>query len=384
MSLTPLKFNQVTSVKLPRSASYIYNNLVQHNDNGHNVSYYAVINGFEVWIIKHSDPEKLSNKDKDEPTVQLRKVPFDKLDCVSCVKWCKFGSTLTFVMGTDSGKIHVYDFEAKKILHSYDVAAKGHSNKMKNAPPPPTVHCVESDGKHTLFVGLSSGALLSFIIDDKGLSDRTLIFQCANNEAINCLTRPRITSHNAHKSNKIYFGCDDGSVLEYDHYTQETDVLIDKSNVNRIYDENKFDDDDGNEMPADEQKYVNNCGACLCMTACDQFVVAGYQSGHIKIVQKSDLSFSIKQVAVHRRMVTAVTVLEGMGMIATASEDGYFHVFRNSMVDSLEVVRSGQFENGILMGIQFVQSKHFSLYDQKYKDRMVIITAYDRNRVAFV
>ena len=119
------------------------------------------------------------------------------------------------------------------------------------------------------------------------------------------------------------------------------------------------------------------------MAACDQFVVAGYQSGHIKIVEKSELSFSIQQVAVHRRMVTAVAVLEGMSLVATASEDGYFHVFRHSTA-SLNVVRSGQFENGILMGIQFVKSKHFSPYDQKYQDRMVLITAYDRNRVAFV
>ena len=50
--------DQVTSVKLPRTASYIYNNLVQHYDIGKNISYYAVVNGFEVWIIKHADPNK--------------------------------------------------------------------------------------------------------------------------------------------------------------------------------------------------------------------------------------------------------------------------------------------------------------------------------------
>jgi len=383
MSVSPLKFNQVTSVKLPRTASYVYNNLVQHNDIGNNISYYAVINGFEVWIIKHSDPEKLSNKDEKEPTVQLRKVPFDKLDGVSCVKWCKFNSTLCFIMGTDSGKIHVYDFETKKILHSHDVIDGG-STKSKNTSPSATINCFESDGKETLFVGTSSGALYSFAIDDKGLSDRTLIFECAQHEAINCITRPRITSHNVHKNNKIFFGCDDGAVIQYDHYTQEIDVLVDQSNVNRIGDEHKMVDElDADEVTLDDTNYTNNCGACICMASCDQFVVAGYQSGHIKIIEKSELSFSVKQVAVHRRMVTAVSVLEGLSLIATASEDGYFHIFRNTTT-SLDVVRSGQFENGILMGIQFVKSKHLSIYDQKYKDRMVLITAYDRMRVAFV
>jgi len=375
-------------VKLPRSASYIYNNLCQFNDIAGNISYYAVINGFEVWIIKHSDPEQLSNKDQREPTVQLRKVPYDKLDRVSCAKWCEFNAATTFVMGTESGRLHVYDFEAKKVLHSLDVSAAtsgdGAAAKLRHSLPSPTINCVESDGAQSLFVGLSSGALLSFAIDDKGLSRRTLIFQCDGQEAINCIERARITKQNMNKSNKIYFGCDDGAVIQYDLYTQCTDELIGKSNATKIYDEEKMGGGpQGDRKPVDDTKYANNCGACLCMAAGDEFVVAGYSSGHIKIVQKSELSFVIKMVAVHRRMVTAVAVLEGMGLIATASEDGYFHAMRNTTT-SLDVVRSGQFENGILVGIQFVKSKHFSRYEQKARERMVLVTAYDRNRVAFV
>lgn len=339
-----------------------------------------IIDPFDIHLFSLYTPS-VSNKDENEPTVQLRKVPFDKLDSVSCVKWCKFNSTVTFVMGTDSGKLHIYDFEVKKILHSHDIATIGLGHS-KSSTPPPTINCVESDGNHTLFAGTSNGALLAFAIDDKGLSERTLVFQCDQEEAINCISRPRVMNHNVHKNSKIYFGCDDGAVIQYDYYTQEIDVLIEKSNVHRIYDEHKMVDDTP-EPQDDDRTYSNNCGACICMASCDQFVVAAYQSGHIKIVEKTELSFAMRQVAVHRRMVTAVAVLEGLNLIATASEDGYFHVFRHSAA-SLDVVRSGQFQNGILMGIQFVKSKRFSNYDQKYKDRMVLISAYDRNRVVFV
>eukprot|EP01084_Bolivina_argentea_P174632 302489_1 len=161
LSTESLKFNQVTSVKLPRSAAYIYNNLIQYNDTLNNISYYAIINGFEVWIIKHSEPEKLASTDKKEPTVQLRKVPYDKLDSISCAKWCKFGSTGTFILGTEAGIIHVYDFEGKKVLYSHDVnenqimpistTISTHCNAFN-----PSINCIDCNDTNLLFVGLSS------------------------------------------------------------------------------------------------------------------------------------------------------------------------------------------------------------------------------------
>ena len=370
-----------------------------------NVSYYAIINGYEVWIIKHSDAEKLTSNNKKEPTVELRKVPYDKLDCVSCVKWCKFNSTLTFIMGTQNGYIHVYDFEAKKLLYFHDITSmtsiqtetiknktKLNNNINKNSSYNPTINCIECDDMNLLFVGLSSGALLSFNMDEHGLTNKKLIHQCPNNEAINCISRPMITKcHN----NKIYFGCDDGSVIQYDFYSNDVDILIDKSNINKMYidkkEEKQHNDKDMDEHDEDilyneqfpDTKYINNCGACICIACCDEFVVAGYQSGHIKIVQKSELSFVIKQIAMHRRMITSVAILEDMSLIATVSEDGFYHIIRNTS-SSLDLIRSRSFDNTILVGVKFVKSQHYSLYDQKYKDRIILITGYDRHRVAFV
>ena len=424
MSTEPLKLNDVTSVKLPRSCAYIYNNLIEYCDGINNICYYAVIAGYEVWIIKHCEIEKLTNHSSKEPTVQLRKVPYDKLDHISCVKWCKFNSTVTFIMATQSGIIHVYDFEAKKLLYSHDVTAiqttsfnssfsnnnnnnnfkteinkqnkinNNNNNNNKNKLNVlnikkikntnfynPTINCIDCNDKNLLFIGLSSGALLSFNVDDNGLSNKKLIFQCTNNEGINCISRPILTNHNINKNNKIYIGCDDGSVIQYDFYSADIDVLIDKSNINKIYnDDNNNKDTINNNNNNDD---YNNCGSCICISSCDDFVVAGYSSGHIKIVQKSELSFVIKQIAMHRRMVTSVSILQDMSLIATVSEDGFYHVLRNT-TSSLDVIRSGSFENALLIGVKFVKSPHYSLYDQKYKDRMLIITGYDRNRVVFV
>jgi len=385
MSTEPLKFSEVTSVKLPRSAAYIYNNLIEFNDKINNISYYAIINGYEVWIIKHSNAEKLTGFNKKEPTVQLRKVPYDKLDYVSCVKWCKFGSTLTFIMATQNGYIYVYDFDAKKLLYFHDITSiqTEIKNKInKNSSYNPTINCIECNDKNLLFIGLSSGALLSFNIDEHGLSNKKLIYQCENNEGINCISKTNKTTIN----NKIYFGCDDGKVIQYDFYSNDIDILIDKSNINKVY-IGKTGEEEKNDILYNEQfpdtKYINNCGSCICIACCDEFVVAGYQSGHIKIVQKSELSFMIKQIAMHRRMITSIAILQDMSLIATVSEDGYYHIIRNTS-SSLDLIRSGSFDNTLLIGVKFVKSQHYSLYDQKYKDRIILITGYDRHRVVFV
>lgn len=330
MSTETLNFSQVTSVKLPRSAAYIYNNLVEFNDTINNISYYGVINGFEVWIMKHSDTEKLNeyNNNKKEPRVELRKVAYDKLDYVSCIKWCKFGSKLTFIMATQNGFIHIYNFDAKKLLYSHQI---------KNQ----TINCIESNDKDLLFIGLSSGQLLSFNINQHKLSNKKLIYQCDNNEAINCISKKS-------DNNKIYFGCNDGSVIEYDYYLNNINILINK----------------------------NNYDSCICISCCDEFIVTGYKSGHIKIIQKT----IIKQIAMHRRMVTSVAILKDLSLIATVSEDGYYHIIKNissssSSSSSVELIRSGLFENTLLIGVKFIKS---------YQDGIILITGYDRHRIVFV
>eukprot|EP01084_Bolivina_argentea_P289513 497172_1 len=370
MSTEPLSFNQVTSVKLPGSVGYIYNNLISHNDVVNNISYYAIINGFEVWIIKHFEPEKLQKNENKQPKIELRKVPFDKLESISAVKWCKFNnnSLVTFIICTELGKIYIYDFEGKKILYSHNINPTANDTNI-------TINCVESNNGNLLFIGLSTGELLSFNMNDNGLTNKKLIFKCANNEAINCISKPRISKNknNNHINNKMYIGCDDGSVIQYDFYSSDIDILIEKSNINKIMDEND---------KVSSKRDYNNCGSCICMQSCDDFVVIGYSSGFIKIVQKSELSFVIKQIAMHRRMVTSVAILDEMCLIATVSEDGYFHVIRNT-TSSVDVIRSGYFENSILIGCKFLKTSHNSLYHQKYKDKILAVTAYDRNRIAF-
>jgi len=366
----PFKFSDVTSAKLPRSAAYLYNNLEQYADVSHNVSHYAVITGFEVYIIKQTHANKPSDSSNKELSVELKKVPHDSLEPITCVKWCTFNGSVSFVMGTQNGMIHVYDFAVKKILYSHDITSTATSSSIAtksklNSFLNPTINCIESDDRSSIFVGLSTGTMLSFTVDQSGFSNQRVVFETDSKEAINCMAKPI-----GNQSNAMYIGCDDGSVLRYDFLSGDANVLIEKCNVDSLDDEQKSAESDG-----------NICGACVCIAACDEFVVAGYSAGAIKIVQKAGVSFVSKQIAMHRRMVTGLAVLQSDGLIATVSEDGYFIVIQNGKGDAnMELVRAGCFENGILMGVEFVKSQS----SPEPQQRMLVISAYDRNKVAFV
>eukprot|EP00484_Ammonia_sp_Unknown_P004112 CAMPEP_0197072498 /NCGR_PEP_ID=MMETSP1384-20130603/210129_1 /TAXON_ID=29189 /ORGANISM="Ammonia sp." /LENGTH=419 /DNA_ID=CAMNT_0042511317 /DNA_START=36 /DNA_END=1296 /DNA_ORIENTATION=+ len=413
----PFKFSDVTSAKLPRSAAYLYNNLEQYADVSHNVSHYAVITGFEVYIIKQTHANKPSDSSNKELSVELKKVPHDSLEPITCVKWCTFNGSVSFVMGTQNGMIHVYDFGVKKILYSHDITSTATSSSIAtksklNSFLNPTINCIESDDRSSIFVGLSTGTMLSFTVDQSGFSNQRVVFETDSKEAINCMAKPIGNQSNAmmglstgtmlsftvdqsgfsnqrvvfetdskeaincmakpigNQSNAMYVGCDDGSVLRYDFLSGDVNVLIEECNVDSLDDEQKSAESDG-----------NICGACVCIAACDEFVVAGYSAGAIKIVQKAGVSFVSKQIAMHRRMVTGLAVLQSDGLIATVSEDGYFIVIQNGKGDAnMELVRAGCFENGILMGVEFVKSQS----SPEPQQRMLVISAYDRNKVAFV
>eukprot|EP00485_Elphidium_margaritaceum_P005789 CAMPEP_0202691440 /NCGR_PEP_ID=MMETSP1385-20130828/6160_1 /ASSEMBLY_ACC=CAM_ASM_000861 /TAXON_ID=933848 /ORGANISM="Elphidium margaritaceum" /LENGTH=211 /DNA_ID=CAMNT_0049346845 /DNA_START=525 /DNA_END=1160 /DNA_ORIENTATION=- len=211
-------------------------------------------------------------------------------------------------------------------------------------------------------------------MDENGLCNKRLVYQNPMDEAINCFSK-------CDKRRKLYIACDDGSVLQYDLSSSMTRVVVEPSNACKLCDEQKASDHETATVHE-----TNRCGACLCLAACSEFVVAGYSSGHIKLVQTADTqqSWSIKQIALHRRAVTSVAILETMGLFATASEDGYFHVIRFTNNHSAEVVRSGYFENSMLLGVKFLASPHDSSYDEKCQDQMLAITAYDRNQVMFI
>ena len=228
-------------------------------------------------------------------------------------------------MATQNGFIHIYDFDAKKLLYSHQI---------KNQ----TINCIECNDKELLFIGLSSGQLLSFNINEYKLSNKKLIYECDNNEAINCISKKG--------DNKIYFGCNDGSFIEYDYYLNNINVLINKNKTN---------------------------DSCICISCCDEFIVIGYKSGQIKIIQKT----IIKQIAMHRRMVTSIAISKDLSLIATVSEDGYYHIIKNtsSCSSSVQLIRSGLFENTLLIGVKFIKS---------CQDGIILITAYDRHRIVFV
>merc|ERR1712154_14532 len=102
--------------------------------------------------------------------------------------------------------IHVYDFEAQKILYSHDINDKPNKQNAaiqsaNNEPLSPTINCIESNDANLLFVGLSPGKALSFNVENNVLSNKKLIFQCGNDEAINCMTKPAVSNH-ASKNNK--------------------------------------------------------------------------------------------------------------------------------------------------------------------------------------
>merc|ERR1712176_1332266 len=76
----------------------------------------------------------------------------------------------SFVVCTQTGIIHVYDFDAKKILYSHDIILDSPTNNAaSNNSLNPTINCVDSNGKDKLFVGLSNGLLLSFDVYTDGI-----------------------------------------------------------------------------------------------------------------------------------------------------------------------------------------------------------------------
>ena len=67
------------------------------------------------------------------------------------------------------------------------------------------------------------------------------------------------------------------------------------------------------------------------------------------------------------------------------SEDGYLHVLQNTK-NSLQVCRSLLFEHTTLIGTKFVaiDENDVSKVPPKPEHCIVMVTAYDRNRIAFV
>ena len=234
--------------------------------------------------------------------IQLRKVPCDAVENICCVSWLRVETDLIFAMGTQSGKIYFYDFDAKKLLFTYSI--KFDAKKEYNIPP--TVNCICSDNYNTLYVGLSNGLLQSYQIEETSLQNATIIYNCHENDdwsnigdnsntnngnntnianianeakqetnssqdIVTASAAQSITCmvyENQNGIGKIYAGLDNGNVISYDCNLSKIEYIVDQHwNPHNI--------------------------PTTCMQICNDFVVVGYATGFIIIIQKTLVSMQI-------------------------------------------------------------------------------------------
>jgi len=226
----------------------------------------------------------------------------------------------------------------KKLLCSYKIQC---FEKTKYRP---TVNNITSNAVSKIFIALSDGEILSLNVEKDEINKQESIYQ--TNNSINAIE---------YFGDKLYIGDDSGTISTLKIESNEREILI----------------------KADE---ILN--PCTCLQVSGEYCVAGYVSGHIKIVELHGLSNSIRHIALHRRPVTSICLLPKLNLIATVSDDGHVQIIKNT--NQIQVIRSKCIDNCLLCGIQFIESSDYQTIHDENENVYVLVSAYDKDKIAIV
>lgn len=89
-----------------------------------------------------------------------------------------------------------------------------------------------------------------------------------------------------------------------------------------------------------------------------------------------------KEIYLHRRCITGLSVLPQRNLIGTISEDGYIHILEIKW-SNVQIIRTIYIPNAILTGIQFIP---ISNNDNKTKniECSLLVSSYDRKKLVIV
>jgi WD40 repeat protein len=108
------------------------------------------------------------------------------------------------------------------------------------------------------------------------------------------------------------------------------------------------------------------------LVVCEDVVVAGYTTGHIRLFRTDDVNELAIEITAHTRAVTGLAIQPSTQLVASVSADQYVHVwsiptFRSKANSSVNCVFTDMIENHMCTGVAFMGETRLcvSSYDEE-------------------